>query len=262
MLDRSGSYQPLRSLLIAFALALLASGCGGSSSSSSAIPGQSGTARVRFVDGSPLLETLIAGVPQPICPGPSSPCYLQVNNQTVTQAFYYGSMTPFMSVTAGTLSLVARVEAGYAVGPMNSTGLTAGKEYTLVVVGSYPKYQVLAFEEPASSGSTALSLYNAAPSTPQASFGTFRASTNSNFKQHGSAHFGEVTTVSLGKSVTDIGGYAGSAAAPIGTVTPSQIDAFDRHNALPYHNIARLSLFLFDPKCSSCPGPVFGSLDR
>jgi hypothetical protein len=121
---------------------------------------------------------------------------------------------------------------------------------------------VLTFEEPASSGSAALALYNAAPSTPQVNFGTFRASTHSDFTQRGSARFGGVTTVSLGKSVTDIGGYAGSTGSPIGTVTPSQIDAFDRHNVLPYHNIARLSLFLFDPKPGTAIGPVFGSLDR
>ncbi|MBV9333618.1 MAG: DUF4397 domain-containing protein [Candidatus Eremiobacteraeota bacterium] len=245
-------------------VALLASGCGGSSSSSSTIPSQPGTARVRFADGAPSLETLIGGVPQQLCPGPSTPCYLQMNNQTVTQNFYYGSMTSFVNVTAGALSLVARVEAGYAVGPLQTTALTAGKSYTLVVVGSYPKYQVLAFEEPASSGSASLSLYNAAPSKLQESFGTFRASTHSDFKQRGSARFGTVTTVSLGTRVTDIGGYAGSAGSPVGTVTPSQIDVFDRHNALPYHNIARLSLFLYDTKCpsGSCAGPLFGSLDR
>lgn len=219
---------------------------------------------MRFADGAPSLETLIGGVPQPLCPGPSTPCYLQVNKQTVTQAFYYGSLTSFLSVTAGTLSLVARVEAGYAVGPLTTTALSPGKNYTLVVVGTYPKYQVLTFEEPASSGSAAISLYNASPSRAQANFGTFRASTHSDFNQRGSARFGEVSTVSLGKSVSDVGGYAGNAGSPLGTVTPSQIDAFDGHNALPYHNIARLSLFLFDTKCpsGSCPGPVFGSLDR
>jgi hypothetical protein len=217
---------------------------------------------VRFVDGAPSLETVVAGVPQAICPGASNPCYLQVNKQTVTEAFYYSSMTSFVNVAAGTLSLVARVAAGYAVGPLKTTSLTGGKSYTLVVVGSYPKYQVLTFEEPANASSAALSLYNAAPSTPQVSFGTFRASTHSNFTQRGSARFGEVATASLGKSVSDIGGYAGSAGSPIGTVTPSQIDSFDRKNALPYHNIGRLSLFLFDPQCSSCAGPLFGSLDR
>jgi hypothetical protein len=221
------------------------------------MPGQSGTARVRFVDGAPSLETLINGYPQDI-----GAAYLQVNTQTVSSTFSYGSMTSFLNVTAGVLSLVARDTLGYAVGPLKTTNLTGGKTYTLVVVGSYPKYQVLTFEEPASSGSAALSLYNAAPSTPQASFGTFRASSHSDFRQRGSARFGGVTTVSLGKSVSNIGGYAGSTGSPIGTVTPSQIDVFDRHNALPYHNIARLSLFLFDPKSGSTIGPLFGSLDR
>jgi len=262
-IDRSGSFEPLRSLLVVVVtLVLSVSGCGGSSSSSGSIPAQAQTARVRFLDGAPSLETLIGGVPQPICPDPSNPCYLQVNKQTVTQGFYYGSMTSFTNVTAGALSLVARVAAGYAVGPLTTTALSPGKQYTLIVVGSYPKYQVLAFEEPASSGSAALSLYNAAPSTPQASFGTFRASTHSNFTKRGSARFGELATVSLGKSVTDVGGYVGNAGSPIGSVTPSQIDSFDRRNALPYHNIARLSLFLFDAKSSSGVGAVFGSLDR
>lgn len=263
-LRRSGSFEPLRSPFIALTLALIFSGCGGSSSPSTTISAQNGTARVRFLDGAPSLETLIGGLPQPLCPGPSTPCYLQVGKQTVTNSFYYGSMTSFLNVTAGTLSLTARVEAGYNVGPLQTTALAPGKSYTLVVVGSYPKYQVLAFEEPASTGSAALSLYNASPSTRQAAFGTFRASSHSDFTQRGSAQFGAVSTISLGKSVSDIGGYAGSKASPIGTVTPAQIDSFDKHNALPYHNIARLSLFLFDIKCpsGSCPGPLFGSLDR
>lgn len=237
---------------------LALSGCGGSSTSSSTIPAPNGTARVRFVDGAPSLEALINGVPQDL--GPYT--YLQVDSKNVASAFTYGTMTSFLNVTAGALSLVARDTLGYAVGPLTSSALSPGKAYTLVVVGSYPKYQVLAFEEPASSGSAGLSLYNAAPSTPQIGFGTFRASTHSNFRQRGSADFGNVMTVSLGKTVTDIGGYAGKTGAPAGTVTPSQIDAFDRHNALPYHNIARLSLFLFDPKTGSGIGPVFGSLDR
>lgn len=214
--------------------------------------------RVRFADGSPSLEALVNGVPQDL--GPYT--YLQVDRQNVTTGFTYGAFTSFLNVNAGALSLVARDTLGYAVGPLATTALTSGKTYTIVVVGTYPKYQALTFEEPASFGSAALSLYNASPSRSQASFGTFRASAHSDFKQRGSARFGELSTVSLGKSVSDVGGYVGSAGSPLGTVTPSQIDAFDRHNALPYHNIARLSLFLFDSKCSSCPGPVFGSLDR
>lgn len=248
--------QPLRSLLIVFAFAF--SGCGGSSTSSGAIPSQNATVRVRFVDGAPSLEALINGVPQDL--GPYT--YLQVNSKKVASTFTYGTFTSFLNVTAGALSLVARDTLGYAVGPLTTTALSPGSAYTLVVVGTYPKYQVLAFREPADSGSAALSLYNAAPSTPQESFGTFRASSHSNFTQRGNASFSSVATVSLGKSVSNIGGYAGKTGAPIGTVTPSQIDAFDRHNALPYHNIARLSLFLFDPRSGSGSGPLFGSLDR
>jgi hypothetical protein len=255
----SGSFEPLRPLLIVLALALSCSACGGSGSSSSSIPpAQTGTARVRFADGAPHLETLINGYPQDI----GSNAYLQVDSKTVVSTFTYGIFTSFMSVSAGVHSLVARDPLGYAVGPLKTTSLAGGKSYTLVVVGTYPKYQVLTFDEPANSGSASLSLYNASPATAQASFGTFRASSHSGFTKRGSANFGDVSTVSLGKSISDVGGYAGNAGSPIGTVTPSQIDSFDRHNALPYHNIARLSLFLFDRQCSSCPAPVFGSLDR
>jgi len=245
-------------LICAMALA----GCGGSSSSSSTIPSQAaGSARVRFVDGAPFLETLIGGTPQPICASASAPCYLQVNGETVSELFSYGSMTPFVSVTAGTLSLVARDEAGYAVGPLKTPTLTAGKRYTLVVVGTYPNYSVLIFEEPASSGAQ-LSLYEASPTVPQASFGSFRASSRSDFKQRGSAKYGNIETVSLGKSVSNFGGYAGNASNPLGAFTIVQIDSFDSHNVLPFNAVNRFSLFLFDPKPGSSNGPVFASLDK
>ena len=97
---------------------------------------------------------------------------------------------------------------------------------------------------------------------PQADFGRFRASSHSDFKQVGSARLGDVATVSLGKSVSDFGAYAGKLSKPIGAFTLAQIDAFDSHNVLPFHAATRLSLFLFDAKSGSSIGPVFGSLDR
>lgn len=244
--------------LVAFALAA----CGSSSSSSSAVPPQAGTARVRFVDGAPSLETLIGSSPESICASASIPCYLQVNGETVTSIFTYGSMTPFIAVAPGTLSLVARDEMGYAVGPLKSAALASGKRYTLIVVGTYPNYSVLTFDEPASSGDAQLALYEASPAVPQAAFGRFRASSKSDFTQLGTASFGNVTTVTLGKSVSDFGGYVGPSSSPLGTMTPSQINSFDSHNVLPFHVAARLSLFLFDPKGGSVPGPLFGSLDE
>jgi hypothetical protein len=232
----------------------------GSSSSSSTLPAQAAPARVRFVDGAPLLETSVGGVPQSICASASEPCYLKVNGETVSHLFAYGSISPFVNVNAGVRSLVAADEAGYTVGPLPTASLQSGKVYTLIVVGSYPHYRVLTFAEPSSNGAQ-LSLYEASPTVPHAAFGTFRASSHSQFSQRGSAQLGSVVTVGLGKSVTDVGGYVGSAGNPIGTVTPAQLDSFDRHNALPFKNVSRLSLFLFDPKSGS-PGPVFGNLDR
>ena len=220
-------------------------------------PTQAAPASVRFADGAPNLETLINGQPADI-----GSAYLQMNGSTVASSFNYGTLTPFVHISAGTHSLVARDELGYAVGPLKTTALSPGKRYTLIVVGAYPKYRVLTFEEPASSGDAQLSLYEASPAMPQADFGSFRASSDSGFKQVGSARLGEVTTVALGKNVSDFGAYAGKSSAPIATITPAQIDAFDRHNVLPFHVAARLSLFLFDAKSDSSIGPVFGSLDR
>ena len=117
------------------------------------------------------------------------------------------------------------------------------------MVGSYPRYSVLTFEEPASSkGKAQLSLYEASPSVPSADFGSYNASSHTGFKQLGSAKLGEVVTVSLGAGVSNFGGYAGHGNKPFtnGDVTLASVNTFDRHNVLPFHNASRLSLFLFD----------------
>jgi hypothetical protein len=127
-------------------------------------------------------------------------------------------------------------------------------------VGSYPNYRVLTYEEPAGKGSTQLSLYEASPSVPRAGFGSFTVSNHSNFKQLGNAKLGNIATVSTAERVSNFGGYVVGQGSNRYTVTPSQVDGFDKRNALPFHSAARLSLFFFDPGSSS--GPVFGSLDR
>ncbi len=260
------SFCRVDALVAVCALALSACGGGSSYSSSSSSLPSAGNAQVRFVDGTPLLETIIGSTPQPICTGGSAPCYLQVNGQTVTQLFYYGSMTNFIPLSAGVHSMSARDTAGYFVGPLKTPSLTAGHTYTLVVVGSYPDYQVLTFEEPKSSGAVQLSLYEASPTVPNIDFGRFKASGSSGFEKLGSAHLGNVVTVGLGKSVTDLGGYAGHGTAPImcsgrkcGALTVAQINSFDTNSALPFNNAGRLSLFFFD--VNGAVGPVFGSLD-
>lgn len=248
-----------RRVLLTYAAAVLA-GCS-SSSSSSAVPSAPGIAHVRYVDGAPFLKALENGTPQNL-----GVAYLQVNNQTVVSMFDYGTFSSFLPLNAGVHSLVARNQLGYSVGPLKTPSLSAGKNYSLVVVGSYPKYSVLAFEEPASSNDAQLSLYEASPATRRAGFGRFQASTNSNYKELGSAAFGDVATANLGKSVSDFGGFAGTASKRLGEVTPAQVDSFDAQNALPFKNASRLSLFLFDKQCdssgSNCGSAVFGSLDR
>jgi hypothetical protein len=249
----------LISLTGAIAGSLLAlAACGGSSSStSSALPSEGASVRVRFVEGAPFLETPINGVPTDI-----GQAYLQVDGATVASTFTYGTVTQFSATSAGTHSLRALDELGYAVGPLKTPALSAGGRYTLALVGAYPTYRVIAFAEPASGGEAQLSLYEASPTVAQADFGGFRASSHSNFKRLGSATFGNVATVALGKSVSNFGGYAGPPSKPLGAFALAQIDAFDSHNALPFHAASRLSLFLFDAKSGSANGPVFGSLDR
>jgi len=250
----------------AFALAcalLCACGGGSSYSSASSAPPSAANAQVRFIDGAPSLETLINGVPGDL--GPSA--YLRVSGQTVASPFVYGSMTDFMPLAAGIHSLRALDESGYFVGPLKTPSLTAGHTYTLVVVGTYPNYEVLGFEEPKSGNGAALSLYEASPAAPNLDFGTFNAATGAGLTKRGSAHYGNVVTVSLGKSVTNLGGYVGHGTVPLmcsgrscGQLTAAQVNSFDTGSALPFNNASRLSLFVFDPKAGGI-GPVFGSLD-
>ncbi|HEY6485006.1 MAG TPA: DUF4397 domain-containing protein [Candidatus Cybelea sp.] len=253
-------------------LALGLAACGGNPSSSSTgmPPATSSSVRVRFAQGAPQLEAIINGVPQSI-----GSAYLRVNGQTVSSQFSYGTITQFLNMAPGTKSMSALSIVGYRVGPFKSSPLAGGKDYTLVLVGSYPHYRVLTFEEPAGSkGGAQLSLYEASPAVPKADFGSFNASSQKNFKRLGSAMLGNVATVSLGGHVTNFGGYAGNGTTPFvcgnhvkcGDVTPASVNAFNKRNELPFHNASRLSLFLFDvdanPSASTSTGPVFGSLDR
>lgn len=232
-------------------------GCGSSSSSSTLPPALTGSVRVRFAEGAPELEALINGVPQDI-----GAAYLQVDGQTVDSQFNYATITPFLTLSAGAHSLRALNILGYQVGPIKTSALVSGKRYTLVLVGTYPNYHVVSFEEPANESTAQLSLYEASPAEPKSDFGSFTASSSSNFKRLGSATLGNVVTVSLGKSVSNFGGYAGLRGTHFGTATPAQVNAYDKHDVLPFHNATRLSLFLFDVKKDSSLGPVIGSLDR
>jgi Domain of unknown function (DUF4397) len=239
----------------AAAAALLAAGCGGSGSSAG-IPAGGSAVSVRFVEGAPVLETLVNGVPTSI-----GAAYLTVDGATIAPAFRYGDVTPFVARPAGVQSVEARDSLGYSVGPLKTAALTAGKTYTAVVAGTYPNYRALAFAEPAGSGEASLAVYEASPAYPAADFGTFRASSGNGFKKLGSVRLGSVAAVSLGKAVSNLGAYAGKGSVPIGTLTVRQVDQFDGRNALPFHAASRFSVFVLDPAEGS-GGPLFGSLDR
>ena len=221
-----------------------------------------GGVRVRFIEGAPFLQTKINGVVSDI--GTAS---LSVNGLTVVSVFSYGYLSQFVPVAPGVASLKAFSRNGYVVGPFKSPPLAAGKNYTVALVGSYGKYRVLAFEEPKASSSAALSVYEASPHLKSTDFGSFKmancGASQTGFQKVGSVAFGSVATVALGSRVSGIGGYAGRGTKPLpgGSLAPCQIDAFDRHNAVPFHNAARLSLFVLDPLSGSTIGPVIGSLD-
>jgi len=233
------------------------------------VPSQSSSVSARFAEGAPSLETLINGVPGTI----GTDTYMQIDGRTVASLFNYGTFTSFVSLAPGAHSLTVLDTVGYRVGPVAIPSLSGGARYTLILVGSYPSYKVLAFPEPPAGGNAQLSLYEASPTVPQSDFGSFRGvgsspSSGSDFKRLGSAKLGQVVTVSLGAKVSDIGGYVGTppcatGSTPVNCLKPAQINSFDTKNALPFRNSSRLSLFLFDTKGGSYPpGPLFGSLDQ
>ncbi|MBV8489532.1 MAG: DUF4397 domain-containing protein [Candidatus Eremiobacteraeota bacterium] len=264
--------------IVATALAVCAAGCQSQISGlvpQSEIPHavradvspRTGTVHVRFLEGAPELETNVAGAPQAL--GLSS--FLTVNGQTVSSGGAYGFayqwMTQFINVQTGAQTLKVYDSIGYSVGPFTTPPLKAGSFYTVAIVGTYPKYKLLTFNEPAPSTGAALSVYEASPTKPAVDFGTFVAGkacagTFAGYKKLGSARLGSVVTVSLGKSIQGFGAYVGSGTTPIGnaSVPPCHVNAFDVKNALPFTNAHRLSLFLLD--AGSYPSPVLGALDR
>ncbi len=82
------TFRPRTFLTVWIVLVLAACGGGSSSSSNGMPPAPSSMVRVRFVEGAPVLDTLINGVPQSI-----GYAYLRVNGQTVSSQFDYGSIT-------------------------------------------------------------------------------------------------------------------------------------------------------------------------
>jgi hypothetical protein len=254
----------IRFLAAIVALAACSTACGGSNSSTSSVPSTPGFAHVRFIEAAPVLEALVNGVPT----GLGTSEYLSVDGATVSSQFPYGYLTAYSEVRAGTQSLEVLDELGYKVGPLKTDALTSGKQYTIAIVGTYPTYKTIVFEDPAATTTAQLTLYQAAPSNPSVDFGRFTASTNSNFVKLGSAAYATVATVSLGAHVTNFGGYAGHGTKPFrdrtnvtGALTLESVNSFDVHNVLPFNSASRLSLFVLDPPTSSNAPTVIGNLD-
>ncbi len=251
----------LTTRLLSIAAAVWLCNCGGGNPSTAGSgPSGNGQASARFIEGAPELEALVGGVPTDI-----GLAYLSVNGTTVASSFPYSSVTSYSSFPAGTLSLSALDSLGYEVGPVKTTSpLEGGKKYTIVLLGAYPDYRAVVYEDPPVSTSAQLSVYEASPSVPSADFGKFTASNQSNFVRLGSVTFGHVATVAVGKSVADFGGYAGKGSKPFanGALTLEQVDSFDQRNVLPFHAANRLSLFVIDAKAGSTNGPVLGTLDQ
>jgi Domain of unknown function (DUF4397) len=251
----------LATRMLSMAVAVCLCNCGGGNPSTSASGSNgNGQSAARFIEGAPELEALVGGVPTDI-----GLAYLSVNGTTIASSFPYSSVTSYSSFPAGTLSLSALDSLGYSVGPIKTTSpLEGGKKYTVVLLGAYPDYRAVVYEDPPVSTSAQLSVYEASPSVSSADFGKFAASNQSHFVRLGSVTFGHVATAAVGKSVTDFGGYAGKGTKPFanGALTLEQVDSFDKQNVLPFHAANRLSLFVIDVKAGSTNGPVLGTLDQ
>ncbi|HTU83422.1 MAG TPA: DUF4397 domain-containing protein [Candidatus Acidoferrales bacterium] len=259
----------IRRALAAIAL-LLPAACGGSSSWY-APPGPSvaagerasgGIAYARFLEGAPELETSVGGIVENLGTGT-----LSVNAKTIASFFTYGTLTQFVPVGPGNVVVKVFDSLGYSMGPFTAK-VAAGESYSIVLVGTYPHYKLLVFAEPGAKGA-ALSVYEASPAAPQVTYGRYRArpkacgGTGTGYRALGAVHLGDVVTASLGPKVAGFGGYVGKGTTPMagGSITPCGVDAFDARNALPFNNVARLSLFVLDPGPGTI-GPVIGNLDR
>ena len=249
----------LRYCAVIAAAAAFLNACGGSNNSTPLVSSAPGTVRLRFLEAAPVLEALVNGVPT----GLGSSEYLSVDGVTTSSTFPYAYLTTYSSFHAGTQSIEVLDELGYKVGPIRTDGLTAGKQYTIAVVGSYPHYKAIAFEDPAATTSAQITLYEVSPSFANVDFGRFRASTHSSFQKLGSAAYGTVVSASLATKVSNLGGYVGKDVRPFanGALTLAQVNSFDQRNVLPFNASGRLALFVFDPPSPFDPPTVLGSLD-
>ncbi|MBV8152968.1 MAG: hypothetical protein JOY98_00985 [Candidatus Eremiobacteraeota bacterium] len=216
-------------------------------------------AQVRYVEGAPTLETKVNGVAVPL--GTS---FLSVNGTTIASQFAWGNITQFAPAPPGTQTVRIIDSLGYSIGPFKTPAFAAGSSYSVVLAGSYPHYHLLTFQEPKPSAGATLAVYGASPSRPSADYGRFVASSGTGFKKLGAVRLGKLSTTSLGASVSNFGAYVGTGTTPItgGKITLRSVDSFDRRNALPFHNVGRISLFLLDSSGGSTAGPVFGIFDE
>lgn len=244
-------------IVVGFLLLNACSGAG-SPSSSPAIPPTPAQSMVRFVDGSPLLEADVSGTPLGL-----GAAFLTVDGTTLASSFAYGTITQYAPFSSGSHSIVVSDSLGYSVGPFKTPPLAGDKSYSIALIGSYPRYSLLTFEDtPAGTGAT-LRVYEASPQMASVDFGRFRAATNSNYTKLGSVRLGALANVALGSTVSDFGAYVGTGTTPVsgGSVTLQSVDSFDGRNVLPFHNASRLSLFVLDSSPGANAGPVFGVLD-
>ncbi|HTX60334.1 MAG TPA: hypothetical protein VMH02_11770 [Verrucomicrobiae bacterium] len=243
-------------LLLAFA-----SGCNASSNGLAPVQTGATTAQARFVNGAPVLETGSGGTVVSL-----GAAYLQFDAATIASQFPYGSVTQYVSVLGTHPNSIELYDAtGYSVGPIAVPPLSGGKSYSLVLVGSYPNYRILAFEDPLPTGGASIVVRNAASQYRDADFGTFDAASASGYVKRGSVAYGSEKSVSLGTSVTNLGAYAGTGTTPFpnqSSLTLASVDSFDGSSSLPFNASGRLSLFIIDQSSDGSAGPLLGVLDR
>lgn len=248
-----------KSLFALFACGALLASCGKSAAPATSAGGAA-LAYVRLVNGSPDIETI-----NPALPPASAACNFgstiaglgtlisaQIDGAPAAQSFPFQAVSQYVGVPAGAANITIVYPGGQQTGcpPLTFTtpALQAGTHLTVVVAGEYQNknLQFAVFSDPAPSSSPGAQFENAAPLSGTVGIGTF-APGGSTYQSAGTLAFGKTASVRVANAAPGTAFFSGSASAPSSLLYPSQIDAFDTNDVLPFGSYNHLSVFIVDP---------------
>jgi hypothetical protein len=232
------------------ALVLSASALGPASASARAVhhSKSSSDAKVRVVHGSP----------------DAGPVTVSVDGSTVLSNFLYGTVTPYISLPAGTYTLAVTTAGGAQVS-LTAT-LSGGTDYSVVATGELspaaspgtPNIALTAYvDSPFVKGTPSVNFHHAAPVTgasAQVPFGIGLLESPKN-DQLGSATFGNETgPLAVPSSATGKPLELYAVSVDDFTLIPNQIAPADFKNVLPSKSGANISVYAIDgPAAASVP---------